>query len=400
MVRSSPRVGALLWVFGVAACGDAPVAPDEVGLDALERLGKRLFEDAALSEPAGLSCAGCHDPKAAFTGNNGSSVPAVARGSRDGQLGTRNTPTLGYVGFIPYFHFEEQTEDDGSTGLVPVGGQFWDGRAGDLVAQVVSPLTNPREMNNASPSDVVHKVEGSAHASLMRAVFGPGVFDDDDQAMRKIGEAIAAFERSPRFQPFTSRFDDFLRGKAELTAQEALGFQLFKDPQKANCLACHVGDESSQRPQDWLFTDFTYDNLGLPRNGAIPDNADPSDFDRGLCNRSDLADLVPPGTDTSGLCGAFKVPTLRNVALTAPYGHNGSLTTLRDVVLFYVTRGPDPRRWYGGSAWPDDLLLSDVGNMNSSEVPYDRRPGEAPRLDDAEIDAVVAFLQTLTDRSD
>jgi cytochrome c peroxidase len=255
-------------------------------------------------------------------------------------------------------------------------------------------------MNNASVPDVVHKVEGSAHASLMRALFGPDVFDDDDQAMQKIGEAIAAFERSSRFQPFTSKFDDFLRGEAELTAQEALGFRLFKDPQKANCLACHVGDESSQRPEDWLFTDFTYDNLGLPRNRAIPDNAHPSYFDRGLCNRTDLAEFVPPGTDTSGLCGAFKVPTLRNVALTAPYGHNGSLTTLREVVLFYVTRGPDPGRWYGGSTRPDDLLPSDVGNMNSSEVPYDRRPGEAPRLDDAEIDAVVAFLQTLTDRQE
>jgi cytochrome c peroxidase len=170
--------------------------------------------------------------------------------------------------------------------------------------------------------------------------------------------------------------------------------------QKANCLACHVGEESSQRPEDWLFTDFTYDNLGLPRNGAIADNADPTHFDRGLCNRTDLADLLPPGTDTSGLCGAFKVPTLRNVALTAPYGHNGSLTTLREVVLFYVTRGPDPGRWYGVSAQPDDLLPSDVGNMNGSEVPYDRRPGEAPRLDDAEIDAVVVFLQTLTDRQE
>jgi cytochrome c peroxidase len=92
------RLPGLLLIAFAGACGDTPVAPDEVGLNALERLGKRLFEDQALSEPAGLSCAGCHDPKAAFTGNNGSSVPAVARGSRDDQLGTRNTPTLGYVG--------------------------------------------------------------------------------------------------------------------------------------------------------------------------------------------------------------------------------------------------------------------------------------------------------------
>jgi len=392
------RVGRLGLLLVGAACGPDVVPPEEAGLNAMERLGKRLFEDPALSEPAGLSCAGCHDARAAFTGDNGSPIPALARGSRPDQLGTRNTPTLGYVGFIPSFHFEEEQEDDGSTSYVPVGGQFWDGRAPDLVAQIQSPLTNPREMNNASVADVVNKVEAAPYASMMRAVFGPGVFDDEGKAIQKVGEAIAAFERSKRFQPFSSRFDDFLRGTGELTAQEALGFQLFKDPQKANCLACHVGDETSRRPEDWIFTDFTYDNLGLPRNRSIPDNADPSYYDRGLCNRTDLEDLVPPGTDISGLCGAFKVPTLRNAALTAPYGHNGSLTTLREVVVFYVTRGPDPGRWYGGSTQPDDLLPSDVPNMNSSEVPYDRRPGEAPRLDDAEIDAVVAFLQTLTDR--
>ena len=401
MPGSTVRAAALGVLLCSAACGpDAPLPADEVGLNALERLGKRLFEDPSLSEPAGLSCASCHDAKAAFTGSNGSPVPAVARGSRDGQLGTRNTPTLGYVGLIPSFHFEEEQEDDGSTSLVPVGGQFWDGRAADLAAQVESPLTNPREMNNASVADVVSKVSAAPYVSLMRAVFGPGALDDEDLAMRHVGEAIAAFERTKRFQPFSSRFDDFLRGKAELTAQEALGFELFKDPQKANCLACHVGDPSSPRPEDWLFTDFTYDNLGVPRNGSIPDNADPSYHDRGLCNRSDLDGLVPAGTDLSGLCGAFKVPTLRNVAITAPYFHNGELATLRDVVVFYVTRGPDPGRWYAGSAQPDDLSPADTPNMNSSEVPYDRRPGEAPRLDDTEIDALVAFLQTLTDRSE
>jgi cytochrome c peroxidase len=119
--RPTPRLAGLLLIASTGACGDAPIAADEVGLNALARLGKRLFEDPSLSEPAGLSCAGCHDPKAAFTGSNGSPVPAVARGSRDGQLGTRNTPTLAYVGFIPSFHFEEATEEDGSTSLTPGG---------------------------------------------------------------------------------------------------------------------------------------------------------------------------------------------------------------------------------------------------------------------------------------
>jgi cytochrome c peroxidase len=195
----------------------------------------------------------------------------------------------------------------------------------------------------------------------------------------------------------------FQFGTAALDPLEARGFELFKDPEKGNCIACHAGTVDSHNPADWLFTDFTYDNLGIPRNAQIPDNDDPTFFDLGLCRQDGLAAKAPPDFDLESLCGAFKVPTLRNVAITAPYGHNGYFTTLRDVVRFYVTRDTNPELWYptdaaGNVQKFDDLPPQYQANVNTEEVPYDRKLGEPPRLSDDEIDAVVAFLGTLTDR--
>ncbi len=192
-----------------------------------------------------------------------------------------------------------------------------------------------------------------------------------------------------------------LEGRESFTALEAKGFELFKDSEKGNCLACHAGNVDSQKPQEWLFTDFTYDNLGVPRNKDIPDNKNPAFFDLGLCRQPKLQ--APESFDTETLCGAFKVPTLRNVAKTAPYMHNGSLATLKDVVRFYVTRSTNPELWYpqvdqGALALFNDLPTAYSENVNQSEAPYDRKQGEQARLTEDEIEAVVAFLETLSDR--
>jgi cytochrome c peroxidase len=379
-----------------------PRSDDERGLSDVQLLGKRLFEDTNLSEPRGQACSSCHDPKRAFQGNNGSPVAAVALGSRPGQFGNRKTPTIMYMAYSPAFGFAKD-EDEGENKLEARGGQFWDGRADDLVAQPAGPLMNPAEMNNPSAEAVVEKVKAAAYAPMMTAVFGQDAFADPKAAFQRISQSLFAYEASERFAPFASRFDDYLRGKAQLSAQEARGLALFVDPKRGNCLACHAGKTDSKNPTDWLFTDFTYDALGAPRNAAIPANADPLTFDLGLCKRPGLEAILPKEIPLGSLCGAFKVPTLRNVAVRGPYFHNGAIVSLRDAVAFYATRDTDPKRWYpalktGEADKFNDLPSAYKANVNVEEVPYDRKPGQKPRLDDRDVDALVAFLNTLTDK--
>ena len=392
------------WSQSAAPANPPPLAraADEADLSPIEWLGKRIFEDRNLSEPRGQACASCHDARTAFQGRDRSANPSVASGARPGALGVRNVPTLMYASFSPAFGFVEQKNEDGESELDATGGQFLDGRASDLVAQVEGPLMNPIEMNNPSKAAVVAKARAADYAPLAREVFGADAFDDPDRAFASLSAAIAAFENTERFHPFESKFDAYLRGEAELSPEEEKGFALFKDSKKGNCLSCHAGKEDSKSPQDWLFTDFTYDNLGAPRNPTLPENADPGHFDLGLCKQPGIEKIAPKEVKVEELCGAFKVPTLRDVAVTGPYMHNGYFASLRDVVKFYVTRDTNPELWYpkgadGAVAKFNDLPIENRDNVNTKEVPYDRKPGEAPRLSEVEIDAVVAFLETLTD---
>ncbi len=375
---------------------------DEKSLTDLQLLGKRIFEDKNLSEPRGQSCASCHDPKHAFQGNNSSPIAAVAAGSTPDKLGRRKTPTIMYKTYSPAFGFYKDI-DDGKETLEAKGGQFWDGRATDLSEQPVVPLLDPLEMNNPSIAAVVAKVKAGDYAEMVTALFGADAFADPKSAMTDLGGALFAYESTERFAPFSSKFDDYLRGKAKLTPIEARGFELFTNPKQGNCIACHVGKTDSKDPTDWIFTDFTYDALGVPRNPAIPVNADPTVFDLGLCKRPGLAAILPKEIKLGSLCGQFKVPTLRNVAVTGPYYHNGYFASLRDAISFYATRDTDPKRWYpklktGEVDKFDDLPGANKENANTEEVPYDRKPGQRPRLSDQDVDALVAFLKTLTDK--
>jgi cytochrome c peroxidase len=398
--------GALIFLLAafpwLPPVGAVALEADEAGLTPIERLGKRIFEDKSLSRPAGVSCASCHDAATAFQGANGSPIPAVARGSLPNSLGKRNAPTIMYASFAPPFGFiDDKDEETGKVEKTPAGGQFLDGRASDLLAQVEGPLLDPLEMNAPSKRFAVEAIRDGAYATLAKEVYGKKVFDDPDAAFEKLAQAVVAFESSARFHPFASKFDDYLRGKAELTAIEKKGFELFKDPKKGNCIACHAGKEDSRNPQDWLFTDFTYDALGAPKNPAIAATASAPDL--GLCKRPGLDKLAPAGFKIDSLCGAFKVPTLRNIAVTGPYLHNGVFTKLRDVVAFYATRDTDPAQWYpkdekGKAKKFDDLPETYRENVNVKEAPYDRKEGQKARLSEKDIDAIVAFLETLTDK--
>jgi cytochrome c peroxidase len=227
-------------------------------------------------------------------------------------------------------------------------------------------------------------------------LFGADVFDDPVRTLDAATLALAQYQREDGdFHTFDSKYDAFLAGEVALSEQELRGLTLFNNPQKGNCAACHPSARGADGSPP-LFTDFTYDNLGVPRNPAIPDNADATYMDLGLCGpqRSDLA-------ASRHLCGAFKVPTLRNISRTAPYFHNGRFQTLEEVVAFYVRRDTNPEEWYptgpDGVQKFDDLPPDLHRNVNTTEAPYNRTLGDEPALTPDEIKDVVAFLKTLDD---
>ena len=303
--------------------------------------------------------------------------------------GFRNTPSLRYLDQTPAFFFDKEG--------TPTGGFNRDGRAQTLAQQARRPFTAPHEMANAGAADLAMRLRRAAYADEFRSVFGAQSLDDAEGAFTRAVAAIAQYEREDvEFHSYSSRYDAFLAGAPTLNAQELRGLKLFNDPNKGNCAACHPSARAADGAPP-LFTDFSYDNLGVPRNPDIPANADASYFDLGLCG-PDRVDLA----DRKDLCGAFKVPTLRNIAVTAPYFHNGKFATLNQVVAFYVRRDTRPEEWYplntdGVPEKFNDLPPAYRANVNISEVPYNRKPGDAPALSESEIDDVVAFLRTLTD---
>lgn len=349
-----------------------------------ERLGQLLFEDVNLSNPPGQSCATCHARSAGFADPNRTFPTSM--GVRPGLFGDRNAPSAAYMAFSPTFHFDEAKQ-------LYVGGQFWDGRAATLEEQAKQPFLNPVEMANTSPAQVVEKVRAAAYAPLFVEVFGADAFADTARAYERIAEAIAAFERTPVFAPFTSKYDAYLAGRAQLTAQELRGLRLFERDDKGNCAACHpIARDANGR--GGLGTDFTYDNLGVPKN---PDNpfyrlAEAYNPAGGRFVDRGLGGVVGRASEY----GKFKVPTVRNVEVTAPYMHNGYFSSLRAVVDFYNTRDVKPRctddpvreaEALERGCWPRPEM---VANVNADELGH-------LRLTPREVDDIVAFLLTLTD---
>ena len=385
----TPALAALALALGACGGGGGSSSPGgnaPKALSAAADLGRQIFSDTSLSVSGKLSCASCHDPGRAHAGSDGLAVPFG--GPLGLTPGFRNAPSLNYLERNPPFFFAS----DGT----PTGGFDRDGRANTLAEQSERPFLAPHEMANGDHATMVAKLARASYAAQFRQVFGAGIFGDPDAAFARAQYALQQYQlEDDDFHPYDSKYDAFVAGKAQLTAQELHGLALFNDPQKGNCAACHPSSKVNGQPA--LFTDFTYDNLGVPRNASIPANADPTYYDLGLCGpfRADLA-------YRGDLCGAFKVPTLRNIAITAPYFHNGRFDDLKDVVRFYVRRDTNPEEWYpraadGSIAKFDDLPPQYRNNVNQTEVPYNRKPGDAPALTDAEIDDLVAFLQTLTD---
>ncbi len=385
---------AVLLLACLAACsGGGSTAPTptppvlEAGLSQVAQLGELIFKDQSLSASGKQSCATCHSPDNAHGPAN--KLSAQLGGANGDVQGFRAAPSLRYLNQNPAFFFDKEG--------TPTGGIDRDGRAQSLAEQAERPFLAPHEMANASKQEVIDKLKKAPYVEQFRAQFGAAILDNAGQAFSRMTFALQKYQlEDAEFHPFDSKYDQFLAGKVKLSDQELRGLALFNDPAKGNCIGCHTSARGADGASP-LFTDFTFDNLGVPRNKKLAATADPAYFDLGLCgpDRTDLA----ARTD---LCGAFKVPTLRNVATRQTFFHNGAFDNLKDVVAFYVRRDTNPEEWYPAGADGvvqkfNDLPPQYRKNVNTTEVPYNRQPGMAPALSPGEIDDVVTFLGTLTD---
>ena len=237
----------------VSAEQTAPAALDEAALAAL---GERLFSEPALSRNATQSCATCHDPGHAFTDpREGKAGRAVSVGDDGQSHGDRNTPTLTYAAFSPAFHRAE----DGKY----KGGQFWDGRADDLIDQAGQPMLNPVEMAMPDKQTVAARLGADVgYRAAFESLFGPGILDDPERAFDAAAQALAAWQSTPAFSTFDSKYDRFLRGEEDLTAQEEFGRTVFIT---WNCRLCHMQRKQGISEQE-TFTNFEYHNIGVPVN--------------------------------------------------------------------------------------------------------------------------------------
>ncbi len=350
-----------------------------------EKLGQILYFDANLSINRNQSCASCHTPPN-FVDPANVADPAnsvVSSGSNTSLHGGRNAPSAAYAAFSPAFQW------NGVAGLY-VGGQFWDGRAFSLTEQAKAPFLNPVEMAMPSRAAVLKRIAGrenpnlNKYRSLFKSVYNVKIelllqqnSDVETNALYEMtADAIAAFEKTGTFNQFSSKFDHYLAGRAVLTASEANGLALYEG--KAACSACHTSAPMTApngNVMPPLFTDFTYDNIGIPKSTHPLLINNP--VDKGLGARADVAAKDPSGAQL----GKFKVMSLRNIAVTAPYGHNGFFATLEQIVHFYNTRDVALEHWPAPEV---------AQNMNTSEL------GNLGLTAGEETD-LVAFLKTLTD---
>jgi cytochrome c peroxidase len=410
------------------ACGTDSGA----GLTAKEAFGKRLFFDRNLSLKGNQSCSTCHLLEAGWSGDDSAinAHGAAYEGSVAGRFGNRRPPSAAYATPSPVLRAVKENGD-----TLFIGGNFWNGRAtgerlGNAAAdQAQAPFLNPIEQALPDSACVVHRV-CAAYGEMFRNVW-PGACsmkwpdntdkfcagDGGNLALSKeqrtvidreydqIALSIAAYEASPEVNSYTSKFDYFLAGLVRLTPEETLGLQVFKE--KGRCANCHVLDKGPNGEPP-LFTDFTFDNLGVPRNPDNPWYTMPASFnpdgkkwiDQGLgeflASRADYRQFAQEND------GKQKVPTLRNVDrrpspnFIKAYMHNGYFKTLKGVVHFYNTRdvkepckNPLTREAdaIAQNCWPEAQIKT---NVNKSEL------GNLGLTEEEEL-AVVKFMQTLSD---
>ncbi len=461
MRKSIPFCFFFIVALALSACGgdspssaSAPVAkPDPlalpkpvVKLSLAAQVGKKMFTDLSLSGSGKMACATCHDPNNAFGPPNDLSVQLGGPDLK--AAGTRAVPSLRYKDATPPYA-DLLDNPDGISVPGPGGGFAWDGRAPTLAAQAQIPLLAPNEMANASAADVVGKLKASSYADLFRQAFGDKSFDDGNAAFTNALKALQAYQlEDPDFHPYTSKFDRYAGNKlgGNLTPAETRGMKVFVDPKIGNCASCHY-QGAGLNGSSALFTDFSYETIGVPRNASIPANADAKYADIGLCGplREDHAPQSTPGrpkltdspsggrTPSGGLggqvsgntfCGMFKAPTLRNVAQRQSFFHNGVMHSLEQVIRFYNTRDTMPEIWYptvggkakatpdpgfpsyglittqytGGKVQKFDDLPPQFRRNIDTQMPMDGRAAHSePPMTEQDINDLLCFLNTLSD---
>lgn len=400
------RRGIRLALLAALLCGLAgAVGAQSPSLTPKEELGKHIYFDDRLSDPPGQACAACHAPESGFTGpfSDINAGGAVYPGAIPSRFGNRKPPAASYA-FGPILHFNAEDQ-------VWVGGTFWDGRAtgwrlGDpLAEQAQGPFLNPVEQNMASAAEVCLAIQAGPYAYMFDEVWGPGSLDCGagiQGTYERIARSISEFERSAEVNPFSSKFDLYLKGEATLTAEEKAGLRLFEG--KAKCSQCHISTPSADGAPP-LFTDITYDNLGVPKNPANPFYTMPAWInpdgaawiDYGLGAFLERAGYGPEVYEPE--LGKQKVPSLRNVDnrpskdFVKSYAHNGYFKSLKAIVHFYNTRDVLPacdvtnNPKEGLNCWPaaevpTNVNVDELGNLG---------------LSSREEEALVEFMRTLTD---
>ena len=382
MSKSIRRISCVSLALLLSGCvsnnGANEAAVNQEALKAT--LGQQLYFDTNLSQNRTQSCATCHAPERGFADPRDNGVQgAVSLGDDGHSLGDRNAPTAAYAMFSPKF----QLTEDGKY----IGGQFHDGRESGLAGQAGGPPTNPIEMGMPSKAATADRLQQNVHyVASFKAIYGTEVFADANKAYAAMADSIAAFERTELFAPFDSKYDRFLRGDYQLSKQEELGRTLFFSQQFTNCNQCHQLQSSQRHPEE-TFSNYEYHNIGVPVNAEAraKNGVAANHIDRGLLDNPQVSDQAQ--------AGKFKVPTLRNISVTGPYMHNGVFQDLRTVVLFYdkynsrsAKRQINPET---GEQWGTPEVAE---NISLKELE------SGPALKEKRVDALVAFMNTLTDQ--
>ncbi len=412
-VRGALRAAGACLLGGVAALAHAQNVNPTTSLSLAAQAGQQLFFDTNLSASKKMSCATCHDPNNHYAQPTTNTLAVQLGGPNLATPGFRAVPTLTYKQYTPPYN-DNAANPDGVSTNSPGGGFTWDGRADTQAQQVAIPLLSSFEMANTSQAAVVAVVQNASYAALFQQAYGANVFSDTQTAFTDIGLALQAYQQEdPSFNAFTSKYDyatalQLSNGlPVNFTAAESRGYLVFN--YTGNCFACHYNGPMTGGGGA-LFTDFTYENTGAPRNAAIPANASriglPTYYDMGLCTAVNPDPVNPYLTPhvmpaSAAMCGSFKTPTLRNTATRNVFFHNGVFTSLVQVIDFYNTRDTNPAKWYptvkGVVQQFNDLPSALKVNVDEVDVPFGLAPGATPYMTPQNEADLLCFIETLTD---